>query len=126
MGEEKLQKDVDDLYEKTNGIEKKLVEMETNQKHYTDTLEKVADSNMKLIDTLQSMQITFVKMDNKIDEISRDTAETKKQVTGIDCRMKKIEDDGTFNIMQFLKKYFPYIVVGIGVIGLLASPYIKF
>lgn len=126
MGEEKLQKDIDDLYEKTNGIEKKLVEMETNQKHYTDTLEKVADSNMKLIDTLQSMQITFVKMDNKIDEISRDTAETKKQVTGIDCRMKKIEDDNTFNIMQFLKKYFPLIVVGIGVIGLLASPYIKF
>lgn len=126
MGEEKLQKDVDDLYEKTNGIEKKLVEMETNQKHYTDTLEKVADSNMKLIDTLQSMQITFVKMDNKIDEISRDTAETKRQVTGIDCRMKKIEDDNTFNIMQFLKKYFPLIVVGIGIIGLLASPYIKF
>lgn len=122
MGEEKLQKDVDDLYEKTNGIEKKLVEMETNQKHYTDTLEKVADSNMKLIGTLQSMQITFVKMDNKIDEISRDTAETKKQVTGIDCRMKKIEDDNTFNIMQFLKKYFPLIVVGIGIIGLLASP----
>ncbi len=122
MGEEKLQKDVDDLYEKTNGIEKKLVEMETNQKHYTDTLEKVADSNMKLIDTLQSMQITFVKMDNKIDEISRDTAETKKQVTGIDCRMKKIEEDNTFNIMQFLKKYFPLIVVGIGIIGLLASP----
>lgn len=122
MGEEKLQKDVDDLYEKTNGIEKKLVEMETNQKHYTDTLENVADSNMKLIDTLQSMQITFVKMDNKIDEISRDTAETKKQVTGIDCRMKKIEDDNTFNIMQFLKKYFPLIVVGIGIIGLLASP----
>lgn len=122
MGEDKLQKDVDDLYEKTNGIEKKLVEMETNQKHYTDTLEKVADSNMKLIDTLQSMQITFVKMDNKIDEISRDTAETKKQVTGIDCRMKKIEDDNTFNIMQFLKKYFPLIVVGIGIIGLLASP----
>lgn len=122
MGEEKLQKDVDDLYEKTNGIEKKLVEMETNQKHYTDTLEKVADSNMKLIDTLQSMQITFVKMDNKIDEISRDTAETKKQVIGIDCRMKKIEDDNTFNIMQFLKKYFPLIVVGIGIIGLLASP----
>lgn len=122
MGEEKLQKDVDDLYEKTNGIEKKLVEMETNQKHYTDTLEKVADSNMKLIDTLQSMQITFVKMDDKIDEISRDTAETKKQVTGIDCRMKKIEDDNTFNIMQFLKKYFPLIVVGIGIIGLLASP----
>ena len=122
MGEEKLQKDVDDLYEKTNGIEKKLVEMETNQKHYTDTLEKVADSNMQLIDTLQSMQITFVKMDNKIDEISRDTAETKKQVTGIDCRMKKIEDDNTFNIMQFLKKYFPLIVVGIGIIGLLASP----
>ena len=126
MGEEKLQKDVDDLYEKTNGIEKKLVEMETNQKHYTDTLEKVADSNVKLIDTLQSMQITFVKMDNKIDEISRDTAETKRQVTGIDCRMKKIEDDNTFNIMQFLKKYFPLIVVGIGIIGLLASPYIKF
>lgn len=122
MGEEKLQKDVDDLYEKTNGIEKKLVEMETNQKHYIDTLEKVADSNMKLIDTLQSMQITFVKMDNKIDEISRDTAETKKQVTGIDCRIKKIEDDNTFNIMQFLKKYFPLIVVGIGIIGLLASP----
>ena len=68
------------------------------------------------------MQITFVKMDNKIDEISRDTAETKKQVTGIDCRMKKIEDDNTFNIMQFLKKYFPLIVVGIGIIGLLASP----
>lgn len=122
MGEEKLQKDVDDLYEKTNGIEKKLVEMETNQKHYIDTLEKVADSNMKLIDTLQSMQITFVKMDNKIDEISRDTAETKKQVTGIDCRIKKIKDDNTFNIMQFLKKYFPLIVVGIGIIGLLASP----
>lgn len=122
MGEEKLQKDVDDLYGKTNEIDKKLVEIEINQRHYTDTLEKVAESNMKLVDTLQSMQITFVKMDSKIDEISRDTAETKKQVTGIDCRMKKIEDDNTFNIMQFLKKYFPLIVVGIGIIGLLASP----
>ena len=103
-------------------MDKKLIEIEINQKHYTEALEKVADSNNRLVDTLQSMQITFVKMDSKIDEISRDTAETKKQVTGIDCRIKKIEDDNTFNIMQFLKKYFPLIVVGIGIIGLLASP----
>ena len=126
MGEEKIQKDIEDLYEKTNGIEKKLVEMETNQKHYTDTLEKVVESNMKLVDTLQSMQITLVKMDSKSDAMSEDIADTKKQVSGINTRLKKIEDDNNFEIMGFFKKYFPWIVVGIGAVGLWASQFVKF
>ena len=126
MGEEKIQKDIDDLYEKTNGIDRKLVEIETNQKHYTDTLEKVADSNMKLVDTLQSMQITFVKMDGKIDEMSRDIVATKVQINGIDTRMKKIEADNSFEIMGFFKKNFPWIVVLVGGGILWASQLVKF
>lgn len=126
MGEEKLQKDIDDLYEKTNGIDRKLVEIETNQKHYTDTLEKVADSNMKLVDTLQSMQITFVRMDGKIDEISKDTIATNTKINEIDTRMKKIEGDNNFNIMEFFKKNFPWIVILIGVGMLTVSKFVKF
>ena len=125
MGEEKLQKDIDDLYEKTNEIDKKLVEMEINQKHYTETLEKVADSNMKLVDTLQSMQIAFVKMDSKIDDMSRDISDTKEQINGIDCRMKKVEESCKFDMMEFFKRYFPLIVIGVGAVALWASKYIK-
>lgn len=126
MGEEKLQKDVDDLYEKTNSIEKKLVEMEVNQKHYTDALERVAESNLKLVETLQNMEITFTKIDGKINEISRDIGDTKKQINGIDCRMKAIEDENSFEIMAFLKKNFPWIVVIIGLAIYQFSDFIKF
>lgn len=124
--EEKTQKDIDDLFGKTNRLDKKLVEIETNQKHYTDVLETVVDSNNKLVETLQSMQITFVKMDGKIDEISKDIIATKRQVNGIDCRMDKIESDCRFNVMEFLKKNFHWVVVGIGMVALWASKFVKF
>lgn len=126
MGEEKLQKDVDDLYERTNNVEKKLIEMEINQKHYTEALEKVAESNLKLVETLQNMEITFTKIDGKINEISRDVVDAKNQIGGIDCRMKKIEDDSNFEIMEFLKKNFPWVVVIIGFAIYQLSGFIKF
>lgn len=112
-------KDIDNLYDITNSLDKKMAVNDANQKHYTETLEKVVESNEKLVNTLQTMQITFVKMDEKISSIS-------EQVTGIDARMKKIEDDNNFQIMGFLKKNFPWIVVGLGAIAFWASKIFKF
>ena len=112
-------KDIDNLYDITNSLDKKMAVNDANQKHYTETLEKVAESNEKLVDTLQNMQITFVKMDEKISGIS-------EQVTGIDARMKKIEDDNNFQIMGFLKKNFPYIIIGLGMIAAIVSDMFKF
>lgn len=100
--------------------------MEVNQKHYTDALERVAESNLKLVKTLQNMEVTFTKIDGKINEISRDIGDTKKQINGIDCRMKAIEDENSFEIMAFLKKNFPWIVVVIGLTIYQLSDFIKF
>lgn len=125
MEEEKAYKDIEALYEKTSELDKKMAVIETNQQHYTEALEKVVESNTKLVDTLQSMQITFVKMDGKIDDISKDIVDTKTQVNGIDTRMKKIEDDNSFEIAAYLKKYFPFVIIGLGVIALWAGNFVK-
>lgn len=123
---DKVEKDISDLFGKTNRLDRKLAEVEVSLKHYTDVLEAAVESDNKLVETLQSMQITFVKMDGKIDEMSKDIISTKNQVNGIDCRMKKIEDDSRFEIMGFLKKQFPWIVVGLGMLIYWLSKYIKF
>jgi len=125
MEEEKAYKDIETLYKKTSELDKKMAVIETNQQHYTEALEKVVESNTKLVDTLQSMQITFIKMDGKIDDISKDIVDTKNQVNGIDTRMKKIEDDNSFEIAAYLKKYFPLVIIGLGVVALWASNFIK-
>jgi len=125
MDEEKVHKEIETLYEKTSELDKKMAVIETNQQHYTDALEKVAESNTKLVDTLQNMQITFIKMDGKIDKVSKDIVDTKNQVNGIDTRMKKIESDNSFEIAAYLKKYFPLVIVGLGVVALWFGNFIK-
>ena len=125
MEEEKAYKDIETLYKKTSELDKKMAVIETNQQHYTEALEKVVESNTKLVDTLQSMQITFIKMDGKIDDISKDIVDTKNQVNGIDTRMKKIEDDNSFEIAVYLKKYFPLVIVGLGVVALWVGNFVK-
>lgn len=125
MEEEKAYKDIETLYKKTSELDKKMAVIETNQQHYTEALEKVVESNTKLVDTLQSMQITFIKMDGKIDDISKDIVDTKNQVNGIDTRMKKIEDDNSFEIAAYLKKYFPLVIVGLGVVALWVGNFVK-
>lgn len=125
MEEEKAYKDIETLYKKTSELDKKMAVIETNQQHYTEALEKVVESNTKLVDTLQSMQITFIKMDGKIDDISKDIVDTKNQVNGIDTRMKKIEDDNSFEIAVYLKKYFPLVIIGLGVVALWVGNFVK-
>ena len=119
MEEQRLIKDIEDLFGKTNRLDKELVEIKTDQKHYTDALERVAESNARLIDTLKSMEITFVEMSGKINEMS-------KQVDGIDCRIKKVEETNNFEIMGFLKKYFPWVVVIVGLAAYQLKDSIKF
>lgn len=126
MNEEKVQKDIDNLYSKTNELDKRQVEIEVNQKHYTDTLEKVVESNEKLAEALHGIQLAFTTMNVKIDEMSNNIADTKHQVNGINIRMDTIEDKSKFDMMEFLKKYFPWIVIGIGAVGLWANQYFKF
>lgn len=126
MEEQRVLQDISDLFNKTNRLDKELVEVKVDQKHYTEALEKVADSNMRLVETLQSMELTFAKMDGKINEISKDILDTKQQVGGIDCRMKKIEDDNNFEIMGFFKKNFPWIAALIGLAIYSLSDFIKF
>ena len=122
----KIEKDLNVLFERTNKIDRKLIELETNQSHYVDTLEKVVTTNEKLADAIHNIQVTFTEMNGKMDIMSVNIADTKTQISGIDSRMRKVEENGKFDISSFIKKNFPWIVIGVGFIIYTASKYFKF
>lgn len=111
--------------------------MEATQPFLQDLIERSITSNEKLGEVLQQVQLAIGSINLKIDAqaeslnaMKEDFEKTNKNIEdrigGIDSKIRAVEDKGKFDIWAFVKTYFPWIVVllGVGVYGV--SQFVKF
>ena len=136
------------LYSKVNKLDARLTKIESTRPFLEDMIERNIASNEKLADTLQEVQISMVKMNEKMDEQSEALRimkeefeeanfQTNKKIEEVDKkategiakvgeRVEEVEEKGKFDIMLFLKSNWPWILVLVGIGTLYASNFVKF
>lgn len=108
-----------ELSEKVNDLEHRVTALEVSKPYMEEILKEVAESNKVLGNAIGGLQGVVNNLSSKID------AQGKK-IDKLDEKVETIEDEHRFNIAEWVKKNWPWIVVVIGVGGLYASQYVKF
>lgn len=140
--------DIGTLYSKVNKLDSRLTKIESTRPFLEDMIERNIASNEKLANTLQEVQISMVKMNEKMDEQSealrtmrqefeQANAATNKRIEAVDKKamegiakvseqVEEVEEKGKFDIYGFIKKNWPWILVLLGLGFMSISQYVKF
>lgn len=150
-----VEEDIGNIYSKIEKINVRLTAIEETRPFLKEIIERNTKTNEELSKTLQEVQTTMVQLNSKMDEQSKTIEamkidmekatqvtnerieEVNRKVQGLEDKhdhdatlltseVEKLENKGKFDIMEFIKKYFPWIVVGIGYVVFYFSNFIKF
>lgn len=130
-------KDIDNLYSKVNKLDARMTEIEATRPFLKEMIERNVASNEKLADTLQEVQMSMVKLNDKMEEQSEALAsmkqefaeanqKTNEELSKVNNRVKEIEEKGRFDIMLFIKSNWPWITVLFGMGIYVISKFVKF
>lgn len=123
-------KDIDELYRRTNNHENRLVQIETAQPYLKDILERSVATGEKLAKTMQDVQMTMISLDAEMKSMKEEFTvahkQTNEEIAQVNEKVARIEEKGKFDIWAFVNKYLPWIIVllGVGIYGV--SSYVKF
>lgn len=118
-------------------LQKDVAEIKATQPLLQKTLERNIETQEKLSNTLHEVQLSLVSIVDKLQDQSEDIDEIKKEmdsnrnsinnkISQVEEKIESVDEEGKFNIRTFLKKYFPWIVVIVGIGANLISKYVKF
>lgn len=118
-------------------LQKDVAEIKATQPLLQKTLERNIETQEKLSNTLHEVQLSLVSIVNKLQDQSEDIDEIKKEMDSnrnsinnkislVKEKIESVDEEGKFNIRTFLKNYFPWIVVMVGIGANLISKYVKF
>lgn len=130
-------KELDGVYGRINKLDSRITKLETSYPFLEDLIERSTKTNEKLSETMQEVQISMSKMNQKMDaqaealaSMKHDSEEANKkmneQISRVANKVEKIEDKGKFDIWQWLKANFPWIVILVGLGIYSASQFVKF
>lgn len=125
------------IYEKLDNHDMRLTKLESTRPYLEDLTERSIKSYESLAQTMQDVQLSMVKMNDKMDEQSKSLNALKEDMANgnknmsekiniIETKVAKIDDEGKFNIRTYLKANWPWIVVILGMGWMVASQYVKF
>ena len=125
------------IYEKLDNHDMRLTKLESTRPYLEDLTERSIKSYESLAQTMQDVQLSMVKMNDKMDEQSKSLNALKEDMANgnknmsekiniIETKVAKIDDEGKFNIRTYLKANWPWIVVIFGMGWMVASQYVKF
>ena len=128
--------DIAVLYSKCNKLDARVTKIEAASPFLEEMIARNVASNEKLGNTLQEIQISMVKMNEKMDEQSialtamkAELEETSKatnariddvdkkvsqRIQQVDTRVDNIEEKGKFDITLYLKTNWPWILIVLG------------
>ena len=129
--------DISVLYSKVNKLDTRMAKIESTRPYLQEMIERNIASNEKLAETMESVQLSMVKMNEKMDtqshtieEMKREFAEanekTNQRISEIDLKVDEIDDKGQFDIWVFLKQNLPWIIALLGMGMLYAAQFFKF
>ena len=140
--------DIGTLYGKVSKLDARMTKIESTRPFLEDMIKRNISSNEKLVETLQEVQISMAKMNDKMDEqavaiqtmreefekanekTNRRIEEVDKKasegIARIDEKVEEVEEKGKFDVLMFLKSNWPWIVCLFGLGFLYISKFVKF
>jgi chromosome segregation ATPase len=120
-----------------SSLQKDVTEIKVTQPLLQKTLEKNIETQEKLSETLHEVQLSLVSIVDQLNVQSHDISDIKKEmdenrtniysrISNVEEKIDTVDEEGKFNIRGFIKQYFPWIVVIIGVGANLIAKYVKF
>lgn len=124
------------IYERLDDHDTRITKLESTRPYLQDLTERSIKSYEELSKTMQEVQLSMVKMSDKMDEQSKnlnalkeDMANGNKTMTDkiniIETKVAKIDEEGKFNIRTYLKANWPWIVIFLGMGAMFVGQYIQ-
>ena len=125
------------IYAKLDDHDHRITKLESTQPFLQDLIQRSVKSNELLTQTMQDVQMSMVKLNDKMDEQAREMKEMKAdfekankstadKLTTVESKVTILEEAGKFDIQAYLKHNFPWIVVVLGMGILYVSQSVKF
>lgn len=125
------------IYAKLDDHDHRITQLESTRPYLQDLIDRNIKSNEVLTQTMQDVQMSMVKlndkMDRQVDEMAkmqesfdRANAKTNEKLNAVESKVGALEDAGKFDIRAFFKKNWPWICALLGMGGLYVSQFVKF
>lgn len=125
------------IYAKLDDHDRRITTLESTRPFLQDLIDRSIKSNEVLAQTMQDVQLSMVKMNDKMDKQAEDLRQMRadfaaankavtQKVEDVEKKVNSLDDEGKFNIRTYLKTNWPWIVVVLGMGIFIATKYVKF
>lgn len=125
------------IYAKLDDHDHRITQLESTRPFLQDLIQRSINSNEVLTQTMQDVQMSMVKLNDKMDEQAREMRNMKSdlesanqttanKLTVVENKVSSLEEMGKFNIWLWIKTNWPWLCVLAGVGILYVSRFVKF
>lgn len=129
--------DIGKIYGRLDDHDHRITALESTRPFLQDLIARSVKSNEALAQTMQDVQLSMVKLNDKMDaqaeEIKAMKADSETanrsmnaKLTAVETKVSALEDAGKFDIRAWIKKNWPWLCVMVGLGIMYASQYVKF
>lgn len=125
------------IYAKLDDHDRRITTLESTRPYLQDLIDRSIKSNELLTKTMQDVQMSMVKLNDKMDRQADEmdkmqksfdaaNAKTNEKLNAVENKVTALEDAGKFDIRAFVKRNWPWLCVIIGMGALYVSQFVKF
>ena len=125
------------IYAKLDDHDHRITQLESTRPYLQDLIDRSIKSNEVLTQTMQDVQVSMVKlndkMDRQVDEMSKmkksveeANAKTDEKLSAVETKVNALENAGKFDIREFFKKNWPGVCALLGMGWLYVAQFVKF
>ena len=125
------------IYDRLDEHDRRITVLESTRPFLQELTERSIKSYDALSKTMQDVQLSMVKMNDKMDtqaeslrnlqdNMSAGNKAMSEKITIIENRVANIDEEGKFNIRTWFKTNWPWVLIVMGLGIMVASQYVKF
>lgn len=129
--------DIGKIYGRLDDHDRRITALESTRPFLQDLIARSVKSNEVLAQTMQDVQLSMVKLNNKMDAQAEEIKSMKTssemanrnmnaKLTAVETKVSALEDAGKFDIREWVKRNWPWLCVMAGLGMMYASQYVKF
>jgi len=129
--------DIGKIYGRLDDHDHRITALESTRPFLQDLIARSVKSNEVLAETMKDVQMSMVKLNDKMDTQAEEIKEMKQasetanaavntKLTAVETKGSALEDAGKFDIREWVKKNWPWLCVMAGLGMMWASQYVKF
>ena len=129
--------DIGKIYGRLDDHDHRITALESTRPFLQDLIARSVKSNEVLAQTMQDVQLSMVKLNDKMDAQAAEIKAMKTnsemanrnmndKLTAVETKVSALEDAGKFDIRAWIKKNWPWLCVMAGLGMMWVSQYVKF